>query len=353
MKFKVLIFAKLAATIFATTLHGQTPPKVTPAQIKGTFTDGQMLKSNGTDSIQAASNLKEDTDTVYVDKFLNVDTATLYVDASNNKVGIGTSSPQGFLSIEQDFPSSLTLGLTVSDFNYTGLFQVKTNSSAKFIPAFEGYAGNELVSGNKRPLGVSLIGAIDTILDSSFGTDALIIIQGREYDDFPNGFGAVENAPILAVNNFATNLLRIEADGGIFAPSLGSGSAAQSVYYDTGTDEIFYVSSSIRYKENVEDLPIGLNDLLKLRPATYKYKSNGNKDYGFIAEEVYDAGLEEFVTFNEDGQIEGLKDNYFTVLSIKAIQEQQAIIEIQATEIETLKTQIQLILNEIEEIKNN
>ena len=40
-------------------------------------------------------------------------------------------------------------------------------------------------------------------------------------------------------------------------------------------------------------------------------------------------------------------------ITVKAIQEQQAIIENQATEIEQLKTQIQLILTEIEQLKNN
>jgi hypothetical protein len=43
----------------------------------------------------------------------------------------------------------------------------------------------------------------------------------------------------------------------------------------------------------------------------------------------------------------------FTPIIVKAIQEQQSIIESQATEIKTLKSQIQLILNEIEQIKNN
>jgi len=259
---------------------------------------------------------------------VNFDSGTLFVDADLDRVGIGTTNLTNELNISSSTNAVLRLnsGITNGNVYLTNSADPNGDRASLLVNAYND--------------GINWI--------RTFNDDPIWAFQMRTYeDDF-----VVLRSDTGSVVSFSV-LFQIQKDGGIFAPSLGSGSAAQSVYYDTGTDEIFYVSSSIRYKENVEDLPIGLNDLLKLRPATYKYKSNGNKDYGFIAEEVYDAGLEEFVTFNEDGQIEGLKDNYFTVLSIKAIQEQQAMIESQATEIEQLKSQIQLILTEIEQIKNN
>ena len=259
---------------------------------------------------------------------VNFDSGTFFVDADLDRVGIGTTNLTNELNISSSTNAVLRLnsGITNGNVYLTNSADPNGDRASLLVNAYND--------------GINWI--------RTFNDDPIWAFQMRTYeDDF-----VVLRSDTGSVVSFSV-LFQIQKDGGIFAPSLGSGSAAQSVYYDTGTDEIFYVSSSIRYKENVEDLPIGLNDLLKLRPATYKYKSNGNKDYGFIAEEVYDAGLEEFVTFNEDGQIEGLKDNYFTVLSIKAIQEQQAIIESQANEIETLKSQIQLILSEIEQIKNN
>jgi len=154
--------------------------------------------------------------------------AVTYLTDSGDKVGIGTSTPQGFLSIEKQFPNATTLGFTVSDPRYEGVFQVKTNSSSAFFPAFEGYGGTEL----GLPLGVVLIGSIDSSADvaATIPSYAVNTIQAREYDNFPNGFGPVENAPILAVNNFATNLLRVEADGDVIIPNgnVGIGTTSPS-----------------------------------------------------------------------------------------------------------------------------
>ena len=47
---------------------------------------------------------------------------------------------------------------------------------------------------------------------------------------------------------------------------------------------------------------------------------------GLIAEEVHDAGLTEFVTYNDDNQPDALAYGNMVSLCIKAIQEQQATI---------------------------
>jgi hypothetical protein len=50
---------------------------------------------------------------------------------------------------------------------------------------------------------------------------------------------------------------------------------------------------------------------------------------------------------------EGLKGDYLKPLLVKAIQEQQTIIESQASEIETLKTLITDLSNRLQILENN
>jgi trimeric autotransporter adhesin len=86
-------------------------------------------------------------------------------------------------------------------------------------------------------------------------------------------------------------------------------------------------TSSLRYKNTVNDATHGLTELLSLRPVTYKGNNDGDTVFGgLIAEEVHDAGLTEFVQYNDDGEPDALAYSNMVSLCIKAIQEQQATI---------------------------
>jgi hypothetical protein len=70
-----------------------------------------------------------------------------------------------------------------------------------------------------------------------------------------------------------------------------------------------------------------LTELLTLRPVTYKGNNDGDTVFGgLIAEEVHDAGLTEFVQYNDDGEPDALAYSNMVSLCIKAIQEQQVTI---------------------------
>ena len=86
-------------------------------------------------------------------------------------------------------------------------------------------------------------------------------------------------------------------------------------------------TSSLRYKNTINDATHGLSELLTLRPVTYKGNNDGDTVFGgLIAEEVHDAGLTEFVQYNDDGEPDALAYGNMVSLCIKAIQEQQATI---------------------------
>jgi hypothetical protein len=97
-------------------------------------------------------------------------------------------------------------------------------------------------------------------------------------------------------------------------------------------------TSSLKYKTDVQDATHGLADVLKLRPVTYKGKTDGDKVFGgLIAEEVHEAGLTEFVQYAEDGTPDALAYGNMVSLAFKAIQEQQSLIETLTTRLNALE----------------
>lgn len=88
-------------------------------------------------------------------------------------------------------------------------------------------------------------------------------------------------------------------------------------------------SSSIRYKENIENLEYGLEELLALRPISFTYKeafSDGDpsRKIGFIAEEMAST-VPEVIDYGNDGQVEGIQYGNLTAILTRAIQQIAAI----------------------------
>jgi hypothetical protein len=97
-----------------------------------------------------------------------------------------------------------------------------------------------------------------------------------------------------------------------------------SVYVGGNVSASAYTTrSDFNLKDDIFDLKYGLNDILKLQPVEYIYKSNGSKQLGFIAQDIGTI-LPEVVSFEESMSV-----NYQAIIPIltKAIQEQQALIK--------------------------
>lgn len=159
--------------------------------------------------------------------------------------------------------------------------------------------------------------------------------------------GALNASTTLAVNQLASNLLPAtnntynlgafgSAYGAFYASSSNvylSGLSAPAVTSDLvcwGTDgklthQVNNCSvSSIRFKKDVEDLKIGLSEVLQLRPVEYNRISDNGHEYGLIAEEVNQIDPR-FVIFEPDGVTpRSVKyEQFLTVALLKSIQEQQ------------------------------
>lgn len=115
--------------------------------------------------------------------------------------------------------------------------------------------------------------------------------------------------------------------------------AAANVYIDPTGGFLQRSTSSRRYKKNIRAAKFGLGEVMKLRPVTYqgKGKLDGDKVHGgLIAEEVHAAGLPEFVVYR-DGAPESLAYGNMVALLVKAVQEQQALIQSLQGQIDDLR----------------
>jgi hypothetical protein len=138
---------------------------------------------------------------------------------------------------------------------------------------------------------------------------------------------------------------------------VGAGSSSVETYYvydNSNSEYEFFVSyhgtvyyralsslSDERKKDNIQNITLGLDAIKELRPVSFDWKNNkGNNQLGFIAQEVETTSLKQLVSTYKDENIEDCKslnkEQMIPVL-VKAIQEQQAIIEDLKSRIETLE----------------
>ena len=138
-----------------------------------------------------------------------------------------------------------------------------------------------------------------------------------------------------------TEGMRLDSDGYLSVFNLYGSAADQSdVRYNPSSGLVFYKTSSLRYKENIKDYPDGsLEKINKARVVTFDEKGTGLSSYGMIAEELNEIIPELVVKKEIDGKQEPESITYsmLGVHLLKAMQEQQVIIDDLKARIETLE----------------
>jgi hypothetical protein len=119
--------------------------------------------------------------------------------------------------------------------------------------------------------------------------------------------------------------------------------AGTAVFIDS-SGQLGTVSSSIRYKEDIQPIASASERLLKLRPVQFRYKKadvSGEKpiQYGLIAEEVAKVYPELVVRDATTGRIDGVRYDELAPMLLNEMQQQQRKNAIQAAEILELKQQ--------------
>jgi hypothetical protein len=104
-------------------------------------------------------------------------------------------------------------------------------------------------------------------------------------------------------------------------------------------DKLGYVSSSRETKKNIEPLAYTVEQILSIEPFQYNYNAEEDgqpKHAGFIAEDLHDAGLTGFVSY-DGGKPATVNYEFYVVALQKALREQHTMIVELREEIEKLK----------------
>jgi hypothetical protein len=112
----------------------------------------------------------------------------------------------------------------------------------------------------------------------------------------------------------------------------------------SSTGQLGVVSSSKRYKDDIQPMGEVSEQLYRLHPVTFRYKqpqADGQRpvQVGLIAEEVADV-LPELVVYNANGEPESVAYHLLPTLLLNELQKEHQVVLAQAQRIDAQETQI-------------
>ena len=173
------------------------------------------------------------------------------------------------------------------------------------------------------------------------GTSSILFGDGQTGTDVYRGYVQYNhNTDKMLFGTSAIERMSINFQGLITSsPTAGNTTSSSANMFITSGGEFAKSTSSQRYKNTINDATHGLTELLNLRSVTFKGNNDGDTIFGgLIAEEVHDAGLTEFVVYDDQNRPDALHYGSMVSLCIKAIQELK-------TELDNAKARITALEN--------
>jgi hypothetical protein len=243
---------------------------------------------------------------------------SMVLDASGN-VGIGTSSPTAGFRLQAvsaggtnviASTSSDASGATIymqANTSTSGIFGTLTNHPLTFVT-------NNTEAGRFDNSGNLLVGTTTNSIGGGTGKTAIL--------GSSTGYGLITAMP---------------SNGGqYYYHAFGTSAGVQTGYIaSTNGVTTSYVSlSDYRLKENVAPMINALATVAKLKPVTYKWKTDGSDGQGFIAHELQEI-VPDCVTGEKDGvdkdgnpKYQGVDTSFLVATLVAAIQELKAEIDL-------------------------
>ena len=243
---------------------------------------------------------------------LTVDTNTLYVDATNNRVGIGTSSPSEILHLNATSAPAL---------------RIQSSAGSCYVVNRSSDSGMELLNAMNGPMEFYTNNTERMRIDSS----------GKVYIGCTSAPSAsvhgIQFCPVLT-SDFSKS-------------SAGSSGDIRHIgFYNTngfvggintnGSGTTYNTSSDYRLKENVAPMSGSIDRLKQLKPSTWSWVQDGSHGEGFLAHEAQAvvpeaiSGTKDEVDDDGNPVYQGIDQSKLVPLLTSALQE--AITKIEALE---------------------
>ena len=259
------------------------------------------------------------------------------IDSSGN-VGIGTSSPTTYslAGTHLDVSSATASQYAFIHANTPSVKAFFASDDGSLVSALYTYSNHPLKFGtnNTERMRINNDGDIRIGISSAAitGTECYTFSNRQEGNNL--ALYTTGNASFYSIDMW--NLVGGTCNQVLFR-SGGSGTAVGSITSTGNTATQYNTSSDYRLKENIQPLANGLERLQQLKPVQFDWKSSGETSEGFIAHEVQEV-FPEAVSGEKDGEdMQGMDYGRITPLLVKAIQEQQVLIEQLQAEVALLK----------------
>lgn len=251
-----------------------------------------------------------------------------------------TQAASAILRLQAGGGFTATLDIGQAGGNGSWLQSCDTANLATTYPLTLNPNGGSVCIGTTSSLGARL-----ALYGTSGGSDSNIQITNPGYGTGCIGVnGTSSNFKIY--NCYSTGTIGsgkgidIDTNGYFFLNYMPTTANGANCNISTGEGNKFYVSTSaLKYKQDIRD--IESIDINLFRPVRYKSRCEGDdqtKDFfGFVADEVHDAGVTELISYGADGEVNGFQYDRLTVVLVKTIQEQQAIIDQLKADVAALK----------------
>ncbi len=208
------------------------------------------------------------------------------------------------------------------------LFFSTTANGNTAIGAFALYSNNPTNANNNTAIGSSALGDAGGANSVAIGANAGLNVSGQNGNDIDiANAGSSSDASTVRIGTSGTQTSFFVA--GVRGAATGDNNAVSLVIDSNG--QLGTVSSSRRFKTDIQDMEDASQRLLRLRPVTFRYKkpfADGSTpmQYGLIAEEVAEV-YPDLVARSADGQIETVKYEVLNTLLLNQWQRQQAQLE--------------------------
>tara|TARA_R110000824_G_scaffold28801_3_gene96438 strand:+ start:79 stop:1062 length:984 start_codon:yes stop_codon:yes gene_type:complete len=279
---------------------------------------------------------------------LNIGSGQVYKDASGN-LGIGTNSPSTYVNSQgttlavgtspnfatiqgrTDGPSGATNGVS-----YGGSYSTNPiNGSRIFIGAAGGAGQQGLITFNTKNLNDDSTQPAERMRIDSAGR---IQVNGTTVVDVARISVSFNGADSTGIGIIATS-----ASGGTLMKYQNNAGTQVGAITTNASTTTYGTTSDYRLKEDIAPMTGALAKVALLKPVTYKWKSTGSVDQGFIAHELAEVvpecvvGEKDAVDAEGNPAYQGIDTSFLVATLTAALQEQQAIIEQLQADVATLK----------------
>ena len=267
----------------------------------------------------------------------------LLVDANNNRIGIGTGTPEATLHVTAN-SNSATPHIRVTETNATDGGRISFNNTVQTANYWTMYGRSRDIAADGR----------FNLYHSDAGNimiakgDGDVGFQGTPNTDLHVYHNDVAGSDGFKLQNQGANnnwwrMFTSNADGRLYLYStLGGGSSRGNFNNNTG---VYSATSDRRLKKDFKSLRFSWESFMQLETLSYLYKTqkDDTRSLGLIAQDVK-LIYPELVNYNAQDDIYHMNYSGFGVVAIKAVQELK-------DEVDTLKTENAVLIAKLNQLE--